>query len=81
MTDGDVLVNKYVPSASEEGGPPLRAAPLCYKGPVAGYVDHVLISTDEEDQWIIKVLIRETRAPELGTPPLPLWPFHILPNA
>eukprot|EP00668_Euglena_longa_P033150 GGOE01042677.1.p1 GENE.GGOE01042677.1~~GGOE01042677.1.p1 ORF type:complete len:1135 (-),score=406.12 GGOE01042677.1:113-3463(-) len=66
VVDGDVLVNKYIPAASDEGGAPYRPAPLCYKGPVPGYVDQVLISTDEEDTWIIKVLLRETRAPELG---------------
>ena len=41
VVDGDVLVNKFIPSSSQDGGLPVRAAPLCYKGPVPGFVDQV----------------------------------------
>jgi DNA-directed RNA polymerase III subunit RPC2 len=33
---------------------------------VAGNIDKVLISDTENDQTLIKVLIRQTRRPELG---------------
>lgn len=42
------------------------------------FLRQVLISTDEEDTWIIKVLLRETRAPELGVSDAPLWGDHIV---
>eukprot|EP00906_Rhabdomonas_costata_P033239 RCo046839 len=66
VRDGDVLVNRYVPSTSEDGGPPIKPAWLTYKGPVPAVVDQVLITTDEEEQWVVKINIRETRRPELG---------------
>jgi DNA-directed RNA polymerase III subunit RPC2 len=45
---------------------PYKNAPLSYKSPVSGYVDKVVISDTENDQTLIKVLIRQTRRPELG---------------
>jgi len=39
---------------------------MTYKSPVAGHVDKVMISDTENDQTLIKVLIRQTRRPELG---------------
>jgi DNA-directed RNA polymerase III subunit RPC2 len=37
-----------------------------YKSPQTGYVDKVLLTTTESDQTLIKVLVRQTRRPELG---------------
>ena len=45
---------------------PYKNTPLSYKSPVSGYVDKVMISDTENDQTLIKVLIRQTRRPELG---------------
>ncbi len=45
---------------------PYKNAPLTYKSPVSGYIDKVMISDTENDQTLIKVLIRQTRRPELG---------------
>ena len=39
---------------------------MTYKSPVAGNIDKVMISDTENDQTLIKVLIRQTRRPELG---------------
>jgi DNA-directed RNA polymerase III subunit RPC2 len=39
---------------------------LTYKSPVAGHIDKVMISDTDNDQTLIKVLVRQTRRPELG---------------
>ena len=70
---GDVYVNKQTPSNSTDNtftgqaaSVPYRNTPLSYKSPVAGNIDKVLISDTDNDQSLIKVLIRQTRRPELG---------------
>lgn len=45
---------------------PYKNTPMTYKSPVAGNIDKILISDTENDQTLIKVLIRQTRRPELG---------------
>ncbi len=45
---------------------PFKSAPLTYKYPGYGVIDRVLLTTNEEDQNLIKVLVRQTRRPELG---------------
>jgi DNA-directed RNA polymerase III subunit RPC2 len=39
---------------------------MTYKAPVAGHIDKVMISDTDNDQTLIKVLVRQTRRPELG---------------
>jgi len=70
---GDVYVNKQSPSnatdntfTGQAASVPYKNTPLTYKSPVAGNIDKVLISDTENDQTLIKVLIRQTRRPELG---------------
>ncbi|KAI0052502.1 beta and beta-prime subunits of DNA dependent RNA-polymerase [Auriscalpium vulgare] len=70
---GDVYVNKQSPSNANDNsftGPaasaPYKNAPMTYKSPVAGHIDKVMISDTENDQTLIKVLVRQTRRPELG---------------
>lgn len=70
---GDVYVNKQTPTNANDNTftgqaatVPYKNTPLTYKSPVAGYVDKVLVSDTENDQTLIKVLIRQTRRPELG---------------
>lgn len=70
---GDVYVNKQTPTNANDNTftgqaatVPYKNAPMSYKSPVAGYVDKVMISDTENDQTLIKVLIRQTRRPELG---------------
>lgn len=43
-----------------------RDCPITYKGPVPSYAEKVLISSNEEEAYLIKVLLRQTRRPELG---------------
>lgn len=69
---GDVYVNKQSPvnanDNTHEGGAAsaYKNAPLSYKSPVAGYIDKVMLSETENDHTLVKVLLRQTRRPELG---------------
>ncbi|KAG1774746.1 beta and beta-prime subunits of DNA dependent RNA-polymerase [Suillus placidus] len=70
---GDVYVNKQTPTnandntfSGQAAAVPYKNAPMSYKSPVAGYIDKVMVSDTENDQTLIKVLIRQTRRPELG---------------
>ncbi|KAJ7619526.1 hypothetical protein FB45DRAFT_931011 [Roridomyces roridus] len=70
---GDVYVNKQSPTNAADNSfsgqaatVPYRNTPMTYKSPVAGNIDKILISDTENDQTLIKVLIRQTRRPELG---------------
>ncbi|EIM84273.1 beta and beta-prime subunits of DNA dependent RNA-polymerase [Stereum hirsutum FP-91666 SS1] len=70
---GDVYVNKQTPTNANDNtftgqaaSVPYKNAPMTYKSPVAGHVDKIMISDTENDQTLIKVLIRQTRRPELG---------------
>ncbi|KAI6003252.1 beta and beta-prime subunits of DNA dependent RNA-polymerase [Pisolithus orientalis] len=70
---GDIYVNKQTPTNANDNTftgqaatVPYKNTPLTYKSPVAGYIDKVLVSDTENDQTLIKVLIRQTRRPELG---------------
>jgi len=78
---GDIYVNKQTPTNANDnsfGGPAsgsasnslaaasYKNAPLAYKSPVAGYVDKVMLTDTDNDQTLVKVLIRQTRRPELG---------------
>ncbi|KAF8642935.1 hypothetical protein AX16_009323 [Volvariella volvacea WC 439] len=70
---GDVYVNKQMPANANDNSftgqaatAPYKNTPLTYKSPVSGYIDKVMISDTENEQTLIKVLIRQTRRPELG---------------
>ena len=79
LENGQVYVNKCVPTnagesvlgntntdASSQGGESHRETPAYYKGPEPSYVDQVMMSVSDNDQALIKVLLRQTRRPELG---------------
>ena len=70
---GDVYINKQTPTNANDhsftgqaASVAYKNAPMSYKSPVAGYIDKVMVSDTENDQTLIKVLIRQTRRPELG---------------
>ncbi|KAI0316968.1 beta and beta-prime subunits of DNA dependent RNA-polymerase [Amylostereum chailletii] len=70
---GDVYINKQTPTNANDNSfsgsaasAPYKNAPMTYKSPVAGHIDKVMISDTDNDQTLIKVLIRQTRRPELG---------------
>lgn len=76
IDNGQVYVNKVVPVQAEAGPrtgndgsvEPVeyRETPMTYKAPEPSYIDKVMLSTNEKDLPLIKVLLRQTRRPELG---------------
>ncbi|KAI8870494.1 DNA-directed RNA polymerase III 130 kDa polypeptide [Ramicandelaber brevisporus] len=74
---GQVIVNRQTPASTTNeigAGGMMRAqpettykpAPMKYKAPVNGVVDKMMITQTEGNQTLIKVLMRQTRRPELG---------------
>lgn len=70
---GDVFVNKQSPSNANDNTftgqastVPYRNTPMSYKSPVAGNIDKVMLTDTDNEQTLVKVLIRQTRRPELG---------------
>ena len=69
-----VLVNKSVPLATQSlqqpasvgGKVDYKDTPLSYKGPTECCMEKVLITSNTEESFLIKMLLRSTRRPELG---------------
>lgn len=79
IKQGMVLINKEVPGSSLSGGvgiptgvdgQPLVQSyspqPVTYKAPTDAVVDKVLVTSNDYDHVLTKVMIRQTRRPELG---------------
>ncbi|KAI5962489.1 RET1 [Candida pseudojiufengensis] len=76
IENGQVYANKCVPTNAGESSlqqPPEqtqvethRESAAYYKGAEPSYVDQVMMSVSDNDQALIKVLLRQTRRPELG---------------
>ena len=77
IASGQYLVNKQTPVETVQR-PPNQAGlihpesvlfkntPLTYKYPSNAVVDQILVTTNEEDQTLIKCLVKQSRRPELG---------------
>lgn len=70
---GDVYINKQTPANANDNSFTGQASavsyknsPMAYKSPIPGNIDKVMITDTDNDQTLIKVLIRQTRRPELG---------------
>ncbi|OWR44164.1 DNA-directed RNA polymerase [Danaus plexippus plexippus] len=68
-----VLINKQMPPATlnpiNQGQPQqidYKDVPITYKGPVESYIEKVMVSSNSEDAFLIKILLRQTRIPEIG---------------
>eukprot|EP00064_Thunnus_orientalis_P015216 superscaffoldBa00002780_g15266 len=69
-----VLVNKSMPTvtqtplegSTQPGQPQYRDVPISYKGSTDSYIEKVMISSNAEDAFLIKILLRQTRRPEIG---------------
>merc|ERR1719192_3114851 len=76
-----VMVNKAMPTINRDPLNPLeqkdgnvnaprqqeyRDVPTTYKGPIPSFVEKVMISSNADDMYLIKMLLRQTRRPELG---------------
>lgn len=75
VDNGQVYINRSTPITTDENGQQLtatgrmveyREAPMIYRAPEPSYIDKVLVSASESDQPLVKVLLRQTRRPELG---------------
>jgi DNA-directed RNA polymerase III subunit RPC2 len=70
---GDVYINKQTPANSNDNSFTGQASAvsyknsaMTYKSPIPGNIDKIMITDTDNDQTLIKVLIRQTRRPELG---------------
>jgi len=71
-----VLVNKSMPIVSPTGlqpgtpgqppQPEYKDVPVSYKGPRDIYVERVLVTSNADEAFLIKILERQTRRPEIG---------------
>ncbi|XP_013408039.1 DNA-directed RNA polymerase III subunit RPC2-like [Lingula anatina] len=67
-----LLINKSMPTVTmspvESGGqqPEYREVPITYKGLAPSYIERVMISSNPEEAFLIKILLRQTRRPEIG---------------
>lgn len=72
LQQGDVLINKISPSSTNMGvsSAPVNVrfekASVSYGKPEQGIVDQVVVSSGEDVLRLVKVLVRNTRRPELG---------------
>lgn len=76
ISQGMVLVAKEVPTVTTTGGMGMsvengnvdtyRAQPLSFKGASPVVIDKVLVTSNDTDHVVTKVMTRETRRPELG---------------
>ena len=68
LINGQIYINKQipVPSTSAPEACEYKPTPMVYKGFLPSYIDKVLISTNQDDQFLVKTLVRQTRRPELG---------------
>ena len=71
VESGQVYINKSVPTNSTEpfsnsSQAQYRETPIIYRAPEPSHIDQVMMSVSNNDQALIKVLLRQHRRPELG---------------
>mmetsp|Transcript_10043 Transcript_10043/g.8999 ORF Transcript_10043/g.8999 Transcript_10043/m.8999 type:complete len:667 (+) Transcript_10043:1-2001(+) len=74
LESGHVLVNKFTPVSNPETLDPLtpssamefKGAPMTYKGAAQATVDKVMLTSNENETLIVKILMRQVRRPEIG---------------
>ena len=71
LVKGDIIVNKFIPEntndythSSQEMK--YKKSLVCYRGSVPSYVDRVLLSSNLKSPELVKIILRQTRRPELG---------------
>ncbi|KAI6242259.1 DNA-directed RNA polymerase subunit beta [Aphelenchoides fujianensis] len=72
----DVLVNKHMPTVQNEFGSTsvtqtnqmveYKEAPACYRGPVHSSIERVMLSFNQDEAYLVKMLLTQVRRPELG---------------
>ena len=71
LTNGDLYVNKFIPQNTRDilisnSNISYIKQPLVYKGPIPSYVDRVILTSSPEVPELIKIILRQTRRPEIG---------------
>ena len=71
LVNGDIYVNKFIPLNTKEMGTftnkmDFKKEPLIYRTQVPSYVDRVLLTSNLKSPEIVKIILRQTRRPELG---------------
>jgi DNA-directed RNA polymerase III subunit RPC2 len=68
LHSGDIYINKFTPTNTKDiiSEVSFTATPVSYKGSVPSYIDRVMLTTTPEEPELIKVILRQTRRPELG---------------
>ncbi|CCD24971.1 DNA-directed RNA polymerase III core subunit RET1 NDAI_0E01550 [Naumovozyma dairenensis CBS 421] len=72
LDSGQIYINKAVPTnpTSDLNAAPeqsqYRDTPVMYRAPEPSHIDQVMMSVSDNDQALIKVLLRQNRRPELG---------------
>jgi len=71
LSNGDIYINKFTPENTKDilqqtNEMNFTKTPLIYRGPVPSYVDRVLLGSNSNSPELIKVILRQTRRPELG---------------
>lgn len=71
VESGQIYINKSVPTNASDSvltqtQAQYRETPVIYRAPEPSHIDQVMMSVSENDQALIKVLLRQNRRPELG---------------
>lgn len=71
VKSGQIYINKSIPTNGTEGvhsntQAQYKETPVIYRAPEASHIDQVMMSVSDNDQALIKVLLRQNRRPELG---------------
>ena len=74
VSSGQVLINKLVPQVTQSlcpGGAAgtdnnYKSCPVSYRGPTEVYANNVLITNNNEESYLIKILLESIRIPEIG---------------
>uniref|UniRef100_H2Z7Q0 DNA-directed RNA polymerase subunit beta n=1 Tax=Ciona savignyi TaxID=51511 RepID=H2Z7Q0_CIOSA len=65
-----ILVNKACPLQtavpSKDQAPSYQETPVSYRAPIPSTIEKVMVSSNNEESSLIKILLRQTRRPELG---------------
>ncbi|GAA5896402.1 hypothetical protein JCM5296_002722 [Sporobolomyces johnsonii] len=74
VNPGQIYINKQTPSNANDNSLAATGATastwkntgMSYRAVIPGYIDKVLLTDTDQDSTLVKVLIRQTRRPELG---------------
>ena len=70
LVNGDIFVNKFIPyntkDTSAKKSNLYKKDPLIYRLPEPSYVDRVLFGSNLKSGELVKIILRQTRTPELG---------------